>query len=120
MLTWERLRTPTHDIKKLQIYYVIMDTCRDRFELYYPHPFRDEVLRIEYQEDGDQESIQQMAQVYFSMWKTNKKVMPNEYLQKLRPPHDEYYCISCKLSEFRAEQKRRRLNGEKCRLKLAP
>lgn len=120
MIIWERLRVNTDKVEEMTIYYVIMNPKKNRFELYLPHNHPEDEYSYELWKDGDEEQIAMMLDFYLSLLKTYKKVLPNDYYEKAKPAYYEYFCVSCKLTEFRAEQERRRLRGERSRLRELP
>lgn len=117
MFIWERLRVNTDVVDKMTVYYVIMDAKRNRFELYLPDTdeSRDIIEQKLFYADNKAGAV---LDFYLTLLKTYREERANIFYEKSRPAFFIQYTIP--LTDFRAEQKQRRLKGERSRLRELP
>lgn len=117
MFIWERLRTKTDDTNKMAVYYVIMDAKHNKFELYLPETdeSRDIIEKKLFYAENQAEA---MLDFYLTLLKTYREERANVFYKQSCPAFFIQYTIP--LTDFRAEQKRRRLKGQRSRLRELP
>lgn len=112
MFIFERLRTKSKDVDKVYIYYVIIQEKKNSLQFY------TQDIPTLWGIANSENPAKALLDVYLSLMKTYKDVRRNKDYAMSVPARSTMFEIP--LNEFRAEQHRRRLAGERCQLRLEP